>query len=211
MIKYPTKAHLWSDARKRAYSLKWRGENSSSWKGGLTNNQEYQRIQRKKWYKNNIDRLKILWKESHLRRREEQKILKKIWRKSNKEKVASINKKWRDSHPEQVRLLKILYREQNREKVYFNNKQRYLRERNVIGMHTLQEWEDLKVKCNNQCMCCKKKEPEIKLTEDHIQPLIKDGQNGIENIQPLCQVCNSSKGVKIINYLSLYETQKEVA
>jgi 5-methylcytosine-specific restriction endonuclease McrA len=66
--------------------------------------------------------------------------------------------------------------------------------------HTFQEWEDLKEKYNYTCPCCKKSEPEIKLTIDHILPLIKMGTNEISNIQPLCGKCNRSKYVKTIKY-----------
>lgn len=68
------------------------------------------------------------------------------------------------------------------------------------GFHNLGEWETLKAQHNWTCPSCKRKEPEIKLTEDHIIPLSKGGSNNIENIQPLCRSCNSSKKVKIIKY-----------
>ncbi len=47
---------------------------------------------------------------------------------------------------------------------------------------------------------CGYKEPEIKLTLDHVIPLSKGGRNIIDNIQPLCLACNDSKGTKNTDY-----------
>lgn len=66
--------------------------------------------------------------------------------------------------------------------------------------HTYGEWETLKAQYNFTCPCCNKREPEIKLTEDHIIPLSKGGGDNIENIQPLCRSCNCKKHTKIIKY-----------
>lgn len=74
------------------------------------------------------------------------------------------------------------------------------RRRSASGSHTFTEWENLKAQYNWTCPCCKKSEPEIKLTLDHIIPLSRGGSDNIENIQPLCKICNCKKHSRIFKY-----------
>ncbi len=65
------------------------------------------------------------------------------------------------------------------------------------GRHTRKEWLDLCEKYKHKCLKCKRKK---KLTRDHVIPVYLGGTDNIDNIQPLCQSCNSSKGATYVDY-----------
>jgi hypothetical protein len=96
---------------------------------------------------------------------------------------------------------KAVYTEEERlERARFSQKIHKHRVKSMDGFHTLGEWELLKKQYNYKCPCCDRSEPEIKLTEDHIISVFRGGGNTIENIQPLCQSCNSKKHTKCIKF-----------
>ena len=64
------------------------------------------------------------------------------------------------------------------------------------GSFSSEQWENLKSIYLFTCPCCFKKEPEVKLTVDHIMPVKLGGSNNIENLQGLCPICNCSKHAK---------------
>lgn len=72
------------------------------------------------------------------------------------------------------------------------------------GSYTQEQWETLCDFYGRKCLKCGKSEPEIKLTPDHIVPLSRHGDNTIDNIQPLCLICNISKNAKTIDYRPEY-------
>lgn len=48
-----------------------------------------------------------------------------------------------------------------------------------------------------RCLCCG---TDVGLTMDHVEPVVDGGPSTYENLQTLCQPCNSRKGVHTIDY-----------
>ncbi len=60
--------------------------------------------------------------------------------------------------------------------------------------HTEEEWEEKKIAYDNKCAYCGTNE--VKLTKDHVIPVVKQGRDTIDNIVPCCKSCNSKKNKK---------------
>lgn len=86
------------------------------------------------------------------------------------------------------------------DRMLWHNRKRRALKKKAEGLYSFEEWQELKKKYNFTCPACGKKEPEIKLSEDHIIPLSKGGTNYIDNIQPLCRSCNCRKYTKVEKY-----------
>ena len=61
------------------------------------------------------------------------------------------------------------------------------------GWFTKQEWSNLLAKYNYRCVRCGSKRH---IAADHVVPVLLGGSSNIDNIQPLCRKCNSSKGAR---------------
>jgi 5-methylcytosine-specific restriction endonuclease McrA len=92
------------------------------------------------------------------------------------------------------------YRQLNKDKVNAKTHRRRAKKKGNGGSFTSLEWRSLCRKYRYRCLRCGKREPDIKLTVDHVLPIQFGGTNTIDNIQPLCGECNTSKGPRHIDY-----------
>ncbi|MCC6591602.1 MAG: HNH endonuclease [Bryobacterales bacterium] len=98
-------------------------------------------------------------------------------------------RKWNRNHPEYVVTRKL---------------ERKRAIRRAHGSHTADEFRALVHFYGSRCLCCGRPngapQSDQEIVRDHIVPISKGGSNGIDNIQPLCRACNSSKSDRAIDY-----------
>ena len=127
------------------------------------------------------------------------KQVRKEWRKTYGRKWRLKNpnywRKWRKANPGKKAEYDRRY--YNPEKRSIRNRQRYAWEKGAEGNYTAEDFKMLCKEFHYRCACCGRK---VKLEADHIVPLSKGGSNNIDNIQPLCKSCNSSKKDRTIDY-----------
>ncbi len=120
------------------------------------------------------------------------------WRAANPEKNAASTRRWSESHREKVYESIRRYRRKNPEATIAIKHRRRTKKTRAGGSYTASEWNALLRHYDNKCLCCGR--GDVKLTADHIIPISKGGTSNIDNIQPLCFSCNSSKCDKTIDY-----------
>ena len=107
---------------------------------------------------------------------------------------ADYARQWRANNLEKKRAYRRAYR---------------ARKKGAGGSHTVAEWLAVKQAYNYTCLRCNRREPEVKLTPDHIQPVSRGGSDSIANIQPLCKDCNAWKSAKMIDYRGAKAAEQE--
>jgi len=164
----------------------------------------------KKWARDNRDRVN----ENRRKRYAEDSSIEK------KQK-----RKWRLANPDKVREHKRKYHKDNKEKILETNKKwlrdnpgkkkEYKHRRRAAksgngGSFTAKEWKALCKKYGNRCVNVDCENPCVELTPDHVIPITwEGGTSNIDNIQPLCRSCNSSKGNRnATDYRPSYELLK---
>jgi len=124
---------------------------------------------------------------------DKQSVINRVYYQENKERIDVKNKEWQKANPEAFAEYK---------------RRRRMRKSGNGGSFTRQEWQALKAQYNYSCLCCSKRELEIKLEADHVIPVSKGGNGFITNIQPLCGPCNNSKHIKETDYRLTYQAME---
>lgn len=155
------------------------------------------------------------WHDYYLAHKDEKKRSAREWYYSHPEQAKKSRKKWRTEHAEDARFRAKKWAEDHKERnrtkaTEWNKTHREARrlislkaahKRRALekdsGSFTSEEWIALCEKYDYRCLRCKDKRP---LTVDHVIPISRGGTNTIDNIQPLCQSCNSIKHVKVLDY-----------
>jgi 5-methylcytosine-specific restriction endonuclease McrA len=161
-------------------------------------NPEKQKANVKRWREANPEKVKAdakRWQEANP---EKHKANSKRWYDANPEKRKANDKRWREANPEKVKAYVKRWQEANPEKRAALDHARRTRVAGNGGRYTAQEWKDLCNHYGNRCLSCGR--TDVKLTVDHVIPLKLGGVNTIENLQPLCKNCNSSKGASHRDY-----------
>jgi 5-methylcytosine-specific restriction endonuclease McrA len=126
------------------------------------------------------------------------------WYQGNKEKVRAYERKMRETNPQKFfeghRKASSKYEKSHPDKMAEGNHMRRARMQKAEGRITAKEWQALKEFYGYTCLCCGRKEPEIKLELDHVIPISKGGKNLVSNVQCLCASCNRRKNARHIDY-----------
>lgn len=154
----------------------------------------------KAYYRRNAEEIKELARQRHAANKERNNKMSREYYAAHKEDILKGNKIWRDKNPQRIKELSKQYKKDHPEETRVANQKRRSRIAGATGECTIAQWRKLKDAYHHTCPSCLRSEPRIILTVDHIIPITRKGNNDIDNIQPLCKGCNSSKGAKIIKY-----------
>ncbi|MFV9507809.1 MAG: HNH endonuclease [Oscillochloridaceae bacterium umkhey_bin13] len=158
----------------------------------------------RRWRDQNKERVAQLNREYYEANREERKAYHRRYHHEHKEyfrrKIIEFRQKNASYHRDYVRN----WSRRNPDKIMVQgNARRAAKQRG--GKFTAVEWADLKQCYDYHCLRCGRREPEIKLSVDHVIPLSQGGANTIDNIQPLCRACNSAKHIATTDYRPLWD------
>ena len=125
----------------------------------------------------------------------------KKYNKKNKIKSQKAKKEWNKKNKTHRKKYQKEWRKKNLGKERQNTRKRRARMNKIIHDFSNAEWLEKLRETNGVCPDCKKYVGIFNLHLDHIHPIskAKEGQiYTIKDVQPLCKICNSKKGNKVI-------------
>jgi 5-methylcytosine-specific restriction endonuclease McrA len=124
------------------------------------------------------------------------KVCVKVYQRANADAQNQYGHDWQQANTEKVRRYSREWAQRNREFVSQRGRLYRARKAGAEGTFTRIEWLALADWFGNACLACGRTDIHI----DHVVPLIRGGTNWLENLQPLCPSCNTSKKDKTIDY-----------
>jgi 5-methylcytosine-specific restriction endonuclease McrA len=190
--------HAW----KKANPDKVRWSNKESRRHHLEACKKKERERARCWYAANKDKVREAanqrsraWHRANPGRARANRIR---WYTENKDRALDLGRKWRKENAERYKATNLRndrsWRAANPERSREAVRIKHNRRRNVPGRHTIDEWKSLVEEFDGRCVRCGDRLGLQKLTRDHVVPITNGGTDNIDNIQPLCKQCNSSKG-----------------
>lgn len=156
----------------------------------------------RQWRAANKDRVAELNREFYETNRAERLEYHRQYRQTNKERIKQLINRFCRERPDYHRNYNREWARANPDKIRAKDNARRAFKMGSSETFTAVEWKALKERYDYTCLRCGRREPEIELTVDHIVPISKGGAGTIDNIQPLCKLCNSAKHDAIIDYRS---------
>lgn len=159
----------------------------------------------REWRAQHKQRVQELNREFYEANREERLEYHRQYRQNNQGRIKQLLAKFRHEHPDYHRDYMRRWTKANPDKVRARDNARRVFKMGQPASFTANEWSKLKERYNYTCLRCGRREPEIKLTADHVVPISKGGIGTIDNIQPLCRHCNTAKSDTTVDYRPNWE------
>lgn len=148
-------------------------------------NNKHKILENKKiYYEINKDKLKIKSREYYNQNKDKEEF---------KFKRLEYIRKYYEENKDKEMLRHSKYNKQNRTKSNIRTQLYRAKKNKLANTLTIEQWEHIKLHFNNRCAYCGK---ELPLAQEHFIPLSKGGEYTVNNIIPVCKICNSSKNNK---------------
>ena len=153
---------------------------------------EFYKEKQKQSYEKHKDKRSAWSKKYHEIKKDIKAAYSKLWREKNRDTLLQSKKEYYYKNYEDIKNKK----KDNRLTINMSNLIYYHTKRANGGTFTRKEWLQICSYYGEKCLKCGKNE----VTIDHVIPVSCGGKSSIDNIQPLCRSCNSSKNNKEIDY-----------